>query len=100
MNSKYRERDTLLFLEECEIVIEIIENFRIDCYETKVGYQFSCLFFIVKIGQLQEKLLRGIDSPEKKWTIRYCWAKRQLKHAQCDFYKLEAEFLSTLNPIP
>jgi hypothetical protein len=99
-HNHYNESNTLLFIEECEIVVEIIENFRIDSYETKAGYQFSCLFLIVKIGQLQEKLLRALDGPDRKWKIRYCWAKKQLKQVQCDFYKLEAEFSdSTLNPI-
>jgi uncharacterized OsmC-like protein len=84
------ESETLLFLEECEIVMDIIELFRFKTNHQR--YQFPCVYLILEIENLQEKLLRSLDNGEKKWKNTYCNVSRQLKKVEEEFQELEETF--------
>jgi len=84
------ESETLLFLEECEIVMDIIEIFYFKTNHQR--YQFPCVSLISEIKYLQEKLLRSLDNGEKKWRNTYCNVSRQLKKAEEEFQELEETF--------
>lgn len=88
------EKDTLLFLEECEILVEIIQDFRKTSYETNGGYQISCLYLVFEVEELQDKLLRALDKGDKKWKNTYLTVIRQLKRAELKFHQLERDFSS------